>query len=81
MSDYNETDYVHRISTGRAFIDGPASKEPRLRFAAVLIALVVLLSVAAWAFAPEAQALVEKPDQFPPGPVCPFGDATQRYCL
>tara|TARA_Y100001951_G_scaffold105377_1_gene122752 strand:+ start:8330 stop:8569 length:240 start_codon:yes stop_codon:yes gene_type:complete len=79
MNNYD--DYVQRISTGREFIDEPASKEPRLRFIAVLIALVVLLSMAAWAFAPEAQALVEKPDQFPPGPVCPFGDANERYCL
>lgn len=82
-SMFHDDDYVSRISTGKAASES-YRRERRNRAiraalyvatgAAIVVLAIVLRST-------PAHATVERPDQFPPGPVCPFGDESERYCL
>ena len=82
-SIFHDDDYVSRVSTGKAASES-YRRERRNRairaalYCAAGAAIVVLAIVAR---STPANATVERPDQFPPGPVCPFGDDVQRYCL
>ena len=65
-----DDDYVHRISTGRAYLDSRTKlwRRHELRFAAVLVALVIIVALSIVAFARPAGAQII--DTKKPGPVC-----------
>jgi hypothetical protein len=78
---YYESDLVSRISTGKAASAGYRQERRARMLRAVGFALFAALVIGTGLALRTADARPPATVDAPPGPVCPFGNATQRTCF